>query len=39
MTFKGQENIQAKYRLYGLENDWTLLPLTQDKVVIFPDLT
>ncbi len=39
ITFKGQENIQAKYRLDGLENDWTLVPPTQNKVVTFTDLT
>lgn len=39
ITFKGQENVQAKYRLDGLENDWTLIPPAQNKVVTFTDLT
>ncbi len=38
ITFKGQENIQAKYRLTGLEEDWTSLAPEQDKVVTFTDL-
>jgi ligand-binding sensor domain-containing protein/AraC-like DNA-binding protein len=39
ITFKGQENIQAKYRLNGLENNWTVLPPTQNRVITFNDLT
>jgi AraC-like DNA-binding protein len=39
ITFKGQENIQAKYRLVGLEKNWTSLAPEQDKVVTFTDLT
>jgi AraC-like DNA-binding protein len=38
VTFKGQENIQARYRLHGLEQDWTLVLPTQEKVAIFDDL-
>lgn len=38
ITFKGQENIQAKYRLRGLEDDWTSLSPEQDKAVTFTDL-
>lgn len=38
ITFKGQENIQAKYRLNGMENDWTTLLPEHDKVATFTDL-
>lgn len=38
ISFKGQENIQAKYRLIGLEEDWTSLAPEQDKVVTFSEL-
>ena len=39
ITFKGQENVQAKYRLTGQEEDWTSLAPEQDKVVTFKHLT
>ncbi len=39
ITFKGQENIQTKYRLTGLENSWTSLAPDQDKIVTFTDLS
>jgi len=39
ITFKGQENIQAKYRLTGLEKNWTSLAPEQDKAITFTDLT
>ena len=39
ITFKGQENIQAKYRLTGLEKNWSSLAPEQDKVLAFTDLT
>jgi ligand-binding sensor domain-containing protein/AraC-like DNA-binding protein len=39
ITFKGQENIQAKYRLTGLEDSWTSIAPEQDKIVTFTDLT
>jgi AraC-like DNA-binding protein len=39
ITFGGQENVQTKYRLTGLENSWTSIAPDQDKIVTFADLT
>lgn len=38
LTFKGHENIKARYRLNGQENSWEFVIPDQDEVVSFADL-
>lgn len=38
VTLKGQENIQAKYRLDGWEDKWTFLPNAPGRIVTYTDL-